>query len=142
MQYQLRINKEAKMKTNDNNSLTIIKESFFDKIKKLFMRNKFEIQSNNFEMEEIKTSNNSNQSTKQNNFFDDIKLKNDKNSSLEELQYLIRNKQITEEDLTSEQIEDLRQLYNSQISQLKDSIQMYKHKIMRLKNKNVKKYFN
>ena len=130
------------MKTNDNNSLTIIKESFFDKIKKLFMRNKFEIQSNNFEMEEIKTSNNSNQSTKQNNFFDDIKLKNDKNSSLEELQYLIRNKQITEEDLTSEQIEDLRQLYNSQISQLKDSIQMYKHKIMRLKNKNVKKYFN
>lgn len=120
------------MKSNDNNSLIIIKETIFDKIKKLFVRNK---------IEKAQTNNNY-ENVEQSNFLNEIKLKNNKDSSLEELQYLIRNNQIKEEELTEKQREDLRNLYKSQISELKNSIQMYKHKISKLKNKNVKKVFD
>lgn len=110
--------------------------------KKFFTKNKFEDETNNIIVEEIQTTNSSYEAKKENNFLNHIKLKSSSNSSLEDLQYLIRNKQIKEEDLSEKQKEDLRKLYKSQISELKNSIQMYKHKIIRLKNKNMKKVFN
>lgn len=118
-----------------DNSLSIVKESFWSKIKKIFIKEK--IEEYNIE-EQIEVSDNN----YKNDFLADIKISNDKCDSLERLQYLIRNKQIKEEDLTQKQKEDLRKLYQSQINDLKESIEMYKHKIIRLKNKDVRKVFN
>ena len=83
------------------------------------------------------TSNNINN----NNSLNDLKLINKPNKTLEDLQYLIRSNQIKEEDLSEKERLELRKLYESQIMALRKSIREYKHKIIGLKNKNVKKVF-
>ncbi len=73
--------------------------------------------------------------TKKSDFLDDIKLVNKPNKTLEDLQYLIRNKQIKEEDLSEKEIIALKELYQTQISELKQSIKACKGRILKLKNK-------
>lgn len=124
---------------NSNNLPTLAKESIWDKIKRFFIKDKKQIETNNYIVPEEKkvTSNNINN----NNSLNDLKLINKPNKTLEDLQYLIRSNQIKEEDLSEKERIELRKLYESQIMSLRKSIKEYKHKIIGLKNKNVKKVF-
>lgn len=121
---------------NSNNLPTLTKESIWDKIKRFFIKDKKQIETNNYIVPEEKkvTSNNINS-------LNDLKLINKPNKTLEDLQYLIRSNQIKEEDLSEKERIELRKLYESQIMALRKSIREYKHKIIGLKNKNVKKVF-
>ena len=124
---------------NSNNLPTLAKESIWDKIKRFFVKVKKQVETNNYIVPEEKkvTSNNINN----NNSLNDLKLINKPNKTLEDLQYLIRSNQIKEEDLSEKERIELRKLYESQIMALRKSIREYKHKIIGLKNKNVKKVF-
>ena len=124
---------------NSNNLPTLAKESIWDKIKRFFVKVKKQVETNNYIVPEEKkiTSNNINN----NNSLNELKLINKPNKTLEDLQYLIRSNQIKEEDLSEKERLELRKLYESQIMALRKSIREYKHKIIGLKNKNVKKVF-
>ena len=124
---------------NSNNLPTLEKESIWDKIKKFFIKDKKQIETNKYIVPEEKrgTSNNINND----NSLNDLKLINKPNKTLEDLQYLIRSNQIKDEDLSEKERIELRKLYESQIMSLRKSIKEYKHKIIGLKNKNVKKVF-
>ncbi len=124
---------------NSNNLPTLAKESIWDKIKRFFVKVKKQVETNNYIVPEEKkiTSNNINN----NNSLNELKLINKPNKTLEDLQSLIRSNQIKEEDLSDKERIELRKLYENQIMSLRKSIREYKHKIIGLKNKNVKKVF-
>ena len=125
---------------NSNNLPTLAKESIWDKIKRFFVKVKKQVETNNYIVPEEKkiTSNNINN----NNSLNELKLINKPNKTLEDLQSLIRSNQIKEEDLSDKERIELRKLYENQIMSLRKSIREYKHKIIGLKNKNVKKYLS
>lgn len=116
-----------------NHSLMPVNENIFTKIKnylkKLFKQQiikdcKIENTDNILEnQEEIKNS----------IFVQSIKIEETEEQKLLRLQKLIREKKITENDLSEEEKKQLRKLYNSQIEDLRKSILQKRNKIMKIK---------
>ena len=100
-----------------NNSLIPIKESIFSKIKN-FLKNLF-----GQDKQEIKNS----------IFAENIKVEETEEQKLLKLQRLIRERRISENDLSAEEKAKLSKLYNSQIENLRNSILQKRNKIMKIK---------
>ena len=114
-----------------NNSLIPVNESIFSKIKN-FVKNLFGQQT--IEDYELNTSENivKNEDVRNSIFAENIKVEETEEQKLLKLQRLIREKRISESDLSVEEKNKLRNLYNSQISELKTSILQKRTKIMKL----------
>ncbi len=117
---------------NDNNENSLIKvneNSIFYKIKNFF-RNLFGKKENNItpiENQVLKTQEITN--NKRDSFKETVtNIENDETRLLK-LQKQFDNGEITEEELTQKQIEDLENLYNKQIEELKKSNELRKEKI-------------
>lgn len=116
-----------------NNSLIPVNESIFTKIKNLF-KNLFMQQS--VEKIELKTSENiveNKEEIKNPIFSENIKVEETEGQKLLRLQRLIREKRISENDLSIEEKQKLINLYNSQIQNLRNSILQKRNKIMQIK---------
>lgn len=110
--------------TQEKNLIEKKENSFFGKIK-TFFRNLFG--KNNNENTVAETENNN---AKENNDFKEyIKMTEDEETKLLELQRKYRNGEIKEDDLTDEQIDDLCDLYDKQIAELKKAIEIKEQKI-------------
>ncbi len=115
------------------NSLMPVKENIFDKIKNFF-KNLFN--RNIVEDYEIETSEDiveNQQQIKNSIFAENIKVEETEEQKLLKLQRLIREKRISEQDLSIEERDKLRKLYKSQIQNLKKSIMQKRNKIMKIK---------
>ena len=107
------------------------KESFFGKVKNFFMRIFKKKDITKEVKEEIV------ETVKENNEFDEyIKITEDEETKLLELQRRYRKGEIAENDLTEEQIEALSNLYDKQIAELKKSIAAREKKIEEYKKRN------
>ena len=116
-----------------NNSLILVNESIFSKIKNFF-KNLFGQQI--IENYELNTSENiveNEQEVRNSIFAENIKVEETEEQKLLKLQRLIREKRISENDLSVEEKNKLKKLYNSQIEDLRNSIIQKRNKIMRIK---------
>ena len=116
-----------------NNSLIPIKESIFSKIKNFF-KNLFGRQT--IERYELNTSEEiieNKQEIRNSIFAQNIKVEETEEQKLLKLQRLIREKRISESDLSIEERTKLRKLYNSQIEDIRSSILQKRNKIIRIK---------
>ena len=116
-----------------NNSLILVNESIFSKIKNFF-KNLFGQQI--IENYELNTSENiveNEQKVRNSIFAENIKVEETEEQKLLKLQRLIREKRISENDLSVEEKNKLKKLYNSQIEDLRNSIIQKRNKIMRIK---------
>lgn len=118
--------------TQEKNLIQKEEKGIFNKIKKffknLFDRNKNAdntVKENNIEKEE------------HSNFKEYIKMTEDEETQLLELQRKYRAGEIAENDLTDEQIDALSKLYDKQIEDLKKSIALKEQKIAEYKKKKV-----
>ena len=120
--------------SNTENNLIKYEEGFFHRIKNFFKRL--------FKKEEVIVVNSDNElqekvlnvESKTNVFKDELKYK-DESKALLDLQNQFELGKIKEEDLTEEQVQGLRSLYNQQIENLKNSIENYRKEILTLKKK-------
>ena len=108
-----------------NNSLIPLKDrNIFEKIRDFFHRifNK----KSEFVLENNYNPNNTIETEKfeiqKSNFIDNIKIEETREDKLKKLQRQIREKRITERDLSVQDREDLREMYKLQIEQLKRNI--------------------
>ena len=120
-----------------NNSLIPIKEkNIFEKIKNFFQRvfikqpeyaieNNCNISNTNIETETLETQ--------KSDFIDNIRIEETEEQKLLKIQKLIREKRISENDLSIEEKNKLRKLYNAQIEDLKEAILQKTNNIMRIK---------
>lgn len=113
------------MDKNNTKELTVVKLSIIDRIKnifkKLFSKKEIEV----VEKEEKQ---------KENTFINSIKIEeNDEEKRLLKLQSLIAEEVITEEELPTEDVKALHELYDKQILELKRSIDDYREKILKLR---------
>ena len=116
-----------------NYSLIPVKESIFTKIKKFF-KNFFRQQIiENYEIENTENIVENQQEVRNSIFAENIKVEETENQKLLKLQKLIREKRISETDLSEEEKSKLRELYNSQIKDLRKSILQKRNKIMKIK---------
>lgn len=116
-----------------NNSLIPIKESIFSKIKNFF-KNLFGQETiENYELENTENIIEDKQEIKNSIFAENIKVEETEEQKLLKLQRLIREKRISENDLSAEEKAKLRKLYNSQIEELRNSILQKRNKIMKIK---------
>ena len=107
-----------------NKELAVVKESFFDKIKRIFKK----IFSKKEEIVEVPKT------KKENDFLSRVKIEEDNEEKrLLKLQSLIEEEVITEEELPEDDIKALHELYDSQILQLKKEIDDYRQKILKLR---------
>lgn len=116
-----------------NNSLIPVNESIFTKIKNFF---KILFGQQTVENYELKNSENiveDKGEIKNSIFAENIKVEETEEQKLLRLQRLIREKRISENDLSFEEKQKLTNLYNSQIQNLKNSILQKRNKIMRIK---------
>lgn len=118
--------------TQEKNLIQKEEKGIFNKIKKIFKnlfgRNKNvdnTVKENNIEKEE------------HSNFKEYIKMTEDEETQLLELQRKYRAGEIAENDLTDEQIDALSKLYDKQIEDLKKSIALKEQKIAEYKKKKV-----
>ncbi len=105
------------MPLKDKNIFEKIRDFFqriFNKQPEFAVENNYNISNNNIETEisEIQKS----------NFISNIKIEKTREDKLKDLQRQIREKRITERDLSVQDKKDLRDMYKSQIEQLKKSI--------------------
>lgn len=118
-----------KNNSNDNSLIKVNENSIFYRIKKFF-RNLFGKKENNItpiENQILKTQEIAD--NKRDSFRDTItNIENDETRLLK-LQKQFDNGEITEEELTQKQIEDLENLYNKQIVELQKSNELRKEKI-------------
>ena len=115
-------------------SLTPVNESIFTKIKNFFK--------NLFGQQTIENTDNKveNQEEIKNSIFtENIRIEETEEQKLVRLQKLVREKRISEKDLSVEEREKLRKLYNSQIEDLRKSILQKRNKIMNIKNEQKRK---
>lgn len=111
--------------TQEKNLIEKKESSFFGKIKSFF-RNLFG-KKNNENNTVAETENNN---VKVNNDFrEHIKIIEDDDTKLLELQRKYRNGEIGEDDLTDEQIDDLCDLYDKQIAELEKAIEIKEQEI-------------
>lgn len=123
-----------------NHSLIPVNESIFTKIKNFF-KNLFGQQTiEDYKIENTGNNTIDNQKEIKNSIFaENIKVEESEEQKLVRLQKLIREKRISENDLSVEEREKLRKLYNSQIENLRKSILQKRNKIMKLKYEQKKK---
>ena len=118
------------MRDNQNEkSLIKCEKGIFSKIKNFFKRlfGKEEvvvIDSDNKLQEEVKNV----------GIMENLKY-NDESSELLELQIKFESGKIKEEDLSEEQVENLKELYKNQIADLNQAIDNYKNRILKLKER-------
>lgn len=116
--------------TQEKNLIEKEEKGIFIKIKKffknLFKRNK------DIDKEEINS-----EKEEHSNFKEYIKMTEDEETKLLELQRKYRAGEIAENDLTDEQIDALSKLYDKQIEDLKKSIALKEQKIAEYKKKKV-----
>lgn len=114
--------------TQEKNLIEKEEKGIFIKIKKffknLFKRNK------DIDKEEINS-----EKEEHSNFKEYIKMTEDEETKLLELQRKYRAGEIAENDLTDEQIDDLSKLYDKQIEELKKSIALKEQKIAEYKKR-------
>lgn len=116
-----------------NNSLIPINENIFSKIKNFF-RNLFGQQTiENYELDTSENIVENKQEVRNSIFAENIKVEETEEQKLLKLQRLIREKRISESDLSVEEKNKLRKLYNSQIEDLRKSILQKRNKIMKIK---------
>ncbi len=116
-----------------NHSLIPVNESIFTKIKNFF-KNLFGQQTiENYEIENTENIVENQQEVKNSIFAENIKVEETENQKLLRLQRLIREKRISEVDLSVEEKSKLRKLYNSQIDDLRKSILQKRNKIVKIK---------
>ncbi len=116
-----------------NNSLIKVNGSIITKIKKFF-KNFFRQQDiKNYEIENTENIVENQQEVKNSIFAQNIKVEETENQKLLRLQRLIREKRISETDLSEEEKNKLKKLYNSQIGDLRKSILQKRNKIMKIK---------
>ncbi len=113
------------MDKNNTKELTVVSSSIIDRIKnifkKLFLKKEIEV----VEAEEKQ---------KENTFINSIKIEeSDEEKRLLKLQSLIAEEVITEEELPTEDVKALHELYDKQILDLKKSIDEYREKILKLR---------
>jgi len=109
------------------------KESFFSKVKNFF-KGLFNKKSKNITNSAV---NSESDCAKENNSFrDDIKVVEDEENKLLELQRKYRRGEIAENDLTEEQIDALSDLYDRQIEALKKAIEEKERQIAENKIEN------
>ncbi len=116
-----------------NHSLIRVNENIVTKIKNFF-KNLFGQQT----IEDYKIENTDNivenqEEIKNSIFAENIKIEETEEQKLLRLQKLIREKRISENDLSIEEREKLRKLYNFQIENLRKSILQKRNKIMKIK---------
>lgn len=123
------------MEESKNNKLIVAKETVFDKIigffKKIFSKkNKEEVNNNPNIIDDTKEKGSRNTT-----FSEGIKVKqnNENEDRLTNLQKLIAEDMITEDELPEEDIKELHKLYDSQILELKRSIDEYREKILKIR---------
>lgn len=115
-----------------NNSLIPIKESIFSKIKN-FLKNLFGQETiENYELENTENIIEDKQEIK-NSFLLKYKSWRNRRTKIIKLQRLIRERRISENDLSAEEKAKLSKLYNSQIENLRNSILQKRNKIMKIK---------
>ena len=124
-----------------NHSLMPVNENIFTKIKN-YLKKLFKQQI----IKDCKIENTDNILEKQEEIKDSIFVQSIKSEETEEqkllqLQKLIREKKITENDLSEEEKNKLRKLYNSQIEDLRKSILQKRNKIMKIKYEQKRKVY-
>lgn len=107
-----------------NKELTVVKVSFFDKVRKFFKK----LFSKKEEVVEIT------ENQKENDFLSRVKIEEDNEEKrLLKLQSLIEEEVITEEELPEDDEKELHKLYDKQIFDLKKEIDVYRQKILKLR---------
>lgn len=115
-----------------NNSLIPVNESVFSKIKNFF-KNLFGQQIiENYELNTPENIVENKQEVRNSIFAENIKVEETEEQKLLKLQRLIREKIISECDISAEEKQKLRNLYNSQINDLRNSILQKRNKIMKI----------
>lgn len=115
-----------------NNSLIPVNESIFSKIKNFF-KNLFGQQIiENYELNTPENIVENKQEVRNSIFAENIKVEETEEQKLLKLQRLIREKRISECDISAEEKQKLRNLYNSQINDLRNSILQKRNKIMKI----------
>lgn len=116
-----------------NNSLIPVNENIFSKIKNFF-KNLFGQQTiGNYKSNNAENIAENKQQVDNSIFTENIKVQETEEQKLLRLQKLIREKRISENNLSSEEKDKLRKLYNSQIEDLRKSILQNRNKIMKIK---------
>ena len=123
--------------TKENSLIKVNENSIVYKIKQFF-KNLFKTKTkiNNYEIskESIDKTNNI-EDTSKNDFFKRIQTIDDENTLLLKLQKQYENGEVSEESLTPKQIDDLCNLYEKQIDDLKEKINNIKNQIIQYQNK-------
>ncbi len=124
-----------------NHSLMPVNENIFTKIKN-YLKKLFKQQI----IKDCKIENTDNilenqEKIKDSIFVQSIKIEETEEQKLLQLQKLIREKKITENDLSEEEKNKLRKLYNSQIEDLRKSILQKRNKIMKIKYEQKRKVY-
>jgi len=116
-----------------NNSLMPINENIFSKIKNFFKNLFFRQTIESYELNTSEDIIENKQEIRNSIFAENIKVEETEEQKLLKLQRLIREKRISESDLSKEEKNKLRELYNSQIEDIRSSILQKRNKIMRIK---------
>jgi len=116
-------------------SITVVKETFFDKIKKIFKNlfsgTKKEELTKEIITDTIQIDNKQNTEYTKNKKIEENKEK----QRLIKLQTMIRNKEIDEKEISKEDEIKLRKLYEIQINNLNRTIEEHRKAIVKIKNK-------
>jgi len=116
-------------------SITVVKETFFDKIKKIF-KNLFSGTKKEELTKEINTDTIQIDNKQKEEFIKNIKIEENKEKQrLIKLQTMIRNKEIDEKEISKEDEIKLRKLYEIQINNLNRTIEEHRKAIVKIKNK-------
>lgn len=114
------------MDKENSKELIVVREGFFDKLKK-FLKKLFS-KKDNIQEDEIQNE------EKDDSFKNRVKIEEDSEGQrLRKLQNLINDEEITEAELPNEDIKALHELYDTQILELKKSIDEYREKILKLR---------
>jgi len=116
-------------------SITVVKETFFDKIKKIF-KNLFSGTKKEELTKEINTDTIQIDNKQKQEFTKNIKIEENKEKqTVIKLQTMIRNKEIDEKEISKEDEIKLRKLYEIQINNLNRTIEEHRKAIVKIKNK-------
>lgn len=116
-----------------NHSLIPVNESIFSKIKSFFKKLFGQQEIEDYELDTSENIVEDKQEVKNLIFAENIKVEETEEQRLLKLQKLIREKRISENDLSVEEKDKLRKLYHSQIEDLRSSILQKRKKIIQIK---------
>lgn len=116
-----------------DHSLIPVNESIFTKIRNFFKNLSRQQTVENYKLKNSENIVEDKGKIKNSVFAENIKVEETEEQKLLKLQRLIREKRISENDLTIEEKNKLIKLYNSQIEDLRNSIIQKRNKIMRIK---------